>query len=458
MVNLSLYNIYILISNKDFKANFGKEGKHRLLLSNMSWQGMERGARILAGVFTGILLARYLGPGPLGIYSYALSFILLFSPIISLGYDPMLPRDILFEKDKWSEILGTSIFLRFAGSLVAILFIWGFTLFDTSMANETRTMIRVLSFSFLFYPFNVFDIWFRASLKSKNASISKIIALVIVNCLKIYFIWRKAPLITFGWIYVCEFIVNGILQLVFYIRTEPYKIFQWSANKNRIRFIFRESWPLLVSSFSFMIYNRIDQIMIGNMLDSKEVGIFAAADKISDIPVALIMVVNGSIYPFLAASFKNNLAFFHRQYMLLTELYTFISYLMLVVVIFVGGWIISIYPQSFAAGTLVLKINFIGLVFVFNSGLRNSYLSLSGNQRFLLYTTLASAILNITLNFFLIPVFGINGAAWASAISEFTALLLMNAAFPKIRFVFRVQMKGFLLLSIFARNKNLLEY
>ena len=430
---------------------FGKEGRHRLLLSNISWQGLERGARILAGVFTGILLAAYLGPGPLGVYSYALSFVMLFAPIINLGYDSMLPRDILFEKEKWYEILGSSTLLRFLGSLLAIVSIWAFTWLSPSLDPEMKTMIRVLSLSFLFYPFDIFDVWFRVTLKSKNASISKIIALVLINGLKLYFIWIKAPLMSFGWLYVSEFLVNGILQFVFYLKTEPRKVKQWVATRSRITFVLKEAWPLLVSAFSFMVYNRIDQIMIGNMLNTKEVGIFAAAGKISDLPIAIILVFNSTLYPYLAENFKSRPALFHRQYLLITEIYTLMAYMMLIVVVFGGGWIMAIYPASFSAGTIVLKINFIGLVFIFNAGLRNSYLSLMGNQKYLLYTTVASMVLNILLNFTLIPLYGINGAAWASAVSELFALFLINGAFPKIRYIFLVQLKGLLPLSMIKR-------
>lgn len=432
----------------ELRELFGKEGRHRLLLSNISWQGLERGSRILAGAFTGILLAAYLGPGPLGVYSYALSFVMLFAPIINLGYDTMLPRDILFEKEKWNEILGSSALLRFLGSLLAILFIWGFTWFSTSLDPEMKTMIRVLSMSFLFYPFDIFDVWFRVTLKSKNASISKIIALVLMSSLKLYLIWIKAPLISFGWLYVGEFVVNGILQFVFYLNTEPRKLNQWVATPTRITFVLKEAWPLLVSAFSFMVYNRIDQIMIGNMLNTKEVGIFAAAGKISDLPIAIILVFNSALYPYLANNFKKRPELFLRQYLLITEIYTVMSYMMLIVIIFGGNWIIGIYPHSFSAASIVLKINFIGLVFIFNAGLRNSYLSLTGNQKYLLYTTVASMILNILLNFMLIPLYGINGAAWASTLSECFALLLINGVFPKMRYIFWVQAKGFMPLTL----------
>ncbi len=434
---------------KELKLLFGGDGKHKLLLSNITWQGLERGARILASVFTGILLAAYLGPGPLGVYSYALSFVLLFAPVISLGYDIMLPRDILYEKDKWDEILGTSAFLRFMGSLLTIGLIWAYTFQASALTHEMKDMIRVLSLSFLFYPFDVFGIWFRVHLQSRNASVSKITALVIVNVLKLYFIWIKMPLIFFGWLYVAEFIVNGILQFMFYVKTEPGKLYLWKATTQRIVFVLKQAWPLLVSSFSLMIYNRIDQVMIGNMLDTTQVGIFAAAGKISEIPIAFIMVFNSTTYTFLADSYKNRPEIFHRQYLIISRIYTVFAYAMLLVVIVGGGYIIAVYPSSFSAASLVLKINFIGLVFIFNSGLRNSYLSLSGNQKFLLYTTVASALFNVALNYVLIPVYGINGAAWASTISEFLSLMFLNVIFQKTRYVFKVQLQALSPFSLF---------
>lgn len=440
-----------MISLKEVKKIFDKGSKHSLLLSNISWQSLERGCRILAGIYTGILLASYLGPESLGAYSYAQSFILLFSPLISLGYDGFLSRDIIFQKDKWADILGSSALLKLLGSTLSILLIWGLTYLDKSIATETKSLIRVLSLSFIFYPFDVFDIWFRAKLKSKNASISKIIALVIINALKILFIYQKAALMSFSWLYVAEFVVNGILQFAFYIKNEPRNLRQWKVSNERIKYVILESWPLLVSTFSLMIYNRIDQIMIGNMLDNKSVGIFSAAGKIADLPLALIMVINASIYPFLAATYKDNFSQFQKQYRIITDLFTALSYIMLAVVLIGAGWIISIYPASFTPGAIILKINFIGLIFIFNSALRNSYLSLTGNQKLLLYSTVLSAILNILLNLFLIPAYGINGAAWASTITEFTALFLFNGVFLKTRDIFKIQANSLILSTLLKR-------
>ncbi len=436
---------------KEIKILFRGGGSQRLLISNISWQGLERGSRVMAGVFTGILLASYLGPGPLGIYSYALSFVMLFAPIISLGYDGYLARDIILEKDKPGHILGTSAFLRLGGSIIAISLIWLYTYFQTSIQPETRLIIRVMSLSFLLYPFDVFDIWFRSKMKSKLAAISNIIALVFINGLKLVFIYFKAPLEDFVWLYVSEFALDAIIQLILYLKTEPGRLKKWAVSKARAKFVMMESWPLLISSFSYMIYSRIDQIMIGNMIDNESVGIFSAAGKISDIPIALILVLNSAIYPFQAGLFKNDMEKFNRQYSVLTQVYTLFSYAMLLVVILYAGYIMRIFPHSFAAGAAVLQINFVGLIFVFNSGLRNSWLSLTGNQRFLLYSTISSAILNIILNFYLIPRFGIIGAAWASTVSEFVSLFLMSSLYPKVFYAFKNQVNSLLLLNLFKK-------
>ena len=55
----------------------------------------EQVLRILAGLFVGIYVARFLGPEQFGVYSYAAAFVALFGAIARLGLDGIVVRDLV---------------------------------------------------------------------------------------------------------------------------------------------------------------------------------------------------------------------------------------------------------------------------------------------------------------------------------------------------------------------------
>ncbi|MBD3696357.1 oligosaccharide flippase family protein [Klebsiella pneumoniae] len=68
-------------------------------------------------------LARYLGPNDFGVYNYLISIITLLTPLIALGLNAVVVRDLVDaqreEQNDTNVILGTSCILRFFGGLFA---------------------------------------------------------------------------------------------------------------------------------------------------------------------------------------------------------------------------------------------------------------------------------------------------------------------------------------------------
>lgn len=73
-----------------------------------------------------------------------------------------------------------------------------------------------------------------------------------------------------------------------------------------ILFIIKESYPLVISGAAVIIYQRIDQVMIGNMLNKTEVGYFATAAKFVDLIVFLPTVLVQTVTPVLIRTKENN--------------------------------------------------------------------------------------------------------------------------------------------------------
>jgi O-antigen/teichoic acid export membrane protein len=103
------------------------------------------------------------------------------------------------------------------------------------------------------------------------------------------------------------------------------------------------------------------------------------------------------------------------------------------------------YGEIFTQSYSILSIQIIGLIFVANAGLRSTYLTISGNQRIILVTTVLSAVMNIALNYFLIPILKVYGAALATTITQLCSLFLFNIFFKETRKIMRIQLQTLLL-------------
>ena len=83
----------ILTKLKDLKNHEG----FLKYLKNTSWLFGEKILRIVVGLFVGIWVARYLGPEQFGLFSYAQSFVGLFTAIATLGLDGIVVRELVKE-------------------------------------------------------------------------------------------------------------------------------------------------------------------------------------------------------------------------------------------------------------------------------------------------------------------------------------------------------------------------
>jgi O-antigen/teichoic acid export membrane protein len=79
---------------------------------NTSWLFGEKILRMFVGLFVGIWVARYLGPEQFGLFSYAQSFVGLFTAIATLGLDGIVVRELVRDESRRDELIGTVFYSR----------------------------------------------------------------------------------------------------------------------------------------------------------------------------------------------------------------------------------------------------------------------------------------------------------------------------------------------------------
>ena len=404
----------------------------RKYFANTSWLLGERVLRMVVSLFVGIYVARYLGPERFGLLSYSLSFVWLFSSLSSFGLDDILVRELVKQPEQRNNLLGTVFWLKVCGTIVmgtAIALVLKFKPED----QQTYWMIAIITFGFLFQATNVVDFYFQSQVQSKFAVRAQAIQLILTSLFKIYLVWNQAELIWFAFALMLDQVVVAVLFLLVYhwkIEWFPFLSFTWIQAKK----LMIDAWPLIFAGMVVSVYMKIDQVMLKEMLDAKAVGVYAAAVKLCEAWYFVPTAVIASLFPAIIKARKNSETLYEERVQKLYDLMVWVAVAVALPTTLFADWVILIlYGADFQEAADVLKMYIWAGVFVSLGVASSKWLIAENLERYSFYSTLLGAILNIVCNFYLIPIYGIRGAALATLISYGTAAYLSMALFEKTR-------------------------
>ena len=284
----------------------------RNVLGNMGWLFAERIVRMGVTLVVGVWVARYLGPEKFGSLNYAFAFVLLFSAVSSMGLESVAIRDLAGAPSRRNEILGTGFALKVAGGAVAL----ALTLVAVFLIRKedplTQWMVAIIACGGIFQAFDTIDFWFQSQVLSKYTVVAKSMAFLSVSILKVGLILAKAPVIAFAMAGTLE-IALGSAFLVIAYRKNGFQVREWRVETQTAFSMLKDSWPLLFSGIFVMLYIRIDQVMIGEMLGSSEVGVYSAAVSLTEVWYFIPMAITSSVLPaIIDAKKKDEVLYYDR--------------------------------------------------------------------------------------------------------------------------------------------------
>jgi O-antigen/teichoic acid export membrane protein len=404
----------------------------RRYFANTSWMFAEQLLRMIAGLLVGIWVARYLGPKQFGVFSYAIAFASLFSSIAKLGLDGIVVRDLVKEPEQRDCYLGTAFWLKLMGAIL-MLGIVAIAIQLSSSDHLTNLYVLIIASGAIFQSFEVVDFYFQSKVLSKFVSICKMTQLFISSLLKLYFIFTGAELIYFVLITLVDQITLSLSLYIAY-RFQKLDSFFGHFNKAIAKQLLKDSWSLIISGLIIMIYMRIDQIMIKEMLGESEVGLYSAAVRLSEVWYFIPVIITASVFPSIVNAKKISEELYYTRLQRLYKLMIWLAIGIALPMTFLSDWLITLlYGDSYRDAGAVLKINIWAGVFVFIGVASDKWFLSEGLQKYTTVNTSVGAIINILLNFILIPRYGIYGAAISTLISYSIAAYLMNLVFKKSR-------------------------
>lgn len=252
-----------------------------------------------------------------------------------------------------------------------------------------------------------------------------------------------ADAIAFAWVLVAEWALRSLLMAMISRRLITQPGDSSPASLRDALELLRESMPLLLAGITVFAYMRIDQLMIAAMLGQRQVGLYSAVVTLAELPLVLPMLLLRATLPALTRQSQESPVQRDRTLLRLmgVSLYLHLG-VSLALALIAEPLVLLAYGETYRPAIDAFRIQVLAAPLVALGVLSSGWLVLERCTGHALRRTLLGAFANIGLNAFLIPAYGIAGAAFATVISQMLATWLADAAYRETRPLFMMKTRA----------------
>lgn len=395
------------------------------IIDNSAIQAVGMAVNLVNSVVMTGVLARYLGVAGYGELSMALVYFSFSGIAACMGYDTVLTRELsrsLLSKDdlRTNIILSSGLFLRAISSVVAITGLFA-VLIPMQYSTNFKAVILVMSVSHLASVLNIFDSLFNAALQVRYKVLSSILYRICHLAMVLGCVFSGLPLLAIVLTYIAGNLLYGLLLYRFSSRLLDFR-FVW--DKRTVRELFLQAMPLGISGALWVVYFRVDMLMLDAMKGIDAVSMYTAAYRFVDYCYMVSSMLITPIYPLMAARYLINPEGLRRLYRRTFDSFSFIGGTMGFSLILAAPFIAPLlFGNAFeAAIPAVAVFGFIFPIITLSNACGAMLIAMALPGRQLIGLRILAIGINVGLNLILIPTFSFYGAAIATVLSEFILL------------------------------------
>ncbi len=386
------------------------------LFANLNWLMADRILRIAGSLVVGIWVARYLGPSDFGLLNFALSFVALFGVVGRLGLDPVAVRELTKHPEKEKEILGSVLRLKLWGGVAAAVLVMPAAWLAQPDNPLFVALVAIIAIGILFNATDAIDIFYQARVLSKHVVRARMYAFLAISLVKVGLILGDFSVIWFALTGTVEIAFAAVLMAWAYHRREGKGRWGWRSGIEM--HLLKDGWPLVASSLLIIIHTRIDQVMIGQMLDEAQVGLYSAAISISEAWLFVPGLIVQTVMPYFVQLRERDAEGYHQRLMQLYSAMFWIGAAAGISAILLGKpFILLLFGEPYAGAYGALVFTIWTGIFIAQAIARGVWMISENLQLYRVFNNLLIVPINVLLNYLWIPKYGINGAAVASLIS-----------------------------------------
>lgn len=401
------------------------------LIINSGFVFLFRLLGLIFGFILTFLITKFYGTEILGIYTLSFTMLTVVAVLSRLGLDEALVKIVsgLMISGKKREVYSTYKFCFQTTFITAVILTIIFYLSSNFFSNlfdnkKLDSALKIISLSIVPYALlKINSDLFKGMKETKYFSYFQTGSVFLL--ISIFIILFRILTLSSNVLFI-SIIVSSIFILIISILivnkffNEPIKR---DFNISKINLL-KLSIPMMVTSSMFMVLSWTDNLLLGFFLKEQNVGIYFVTYKISLIISFGLFAVNSVISPKFSESYhKNDLMQLKKTAIYSAKLNFYLGLILTTLLFFCIKFILSIYGEEFKIAYRTFYILIIGQLFNTICGSVLNLLNMTGKEILVSLIILSAAILNFTLNYYLIPIMesskyfiGIEGAALSSTI------------------------------------------
>lgn len=425
---------------------------------NTGWLLTARvGSLFLKMLITAVALPNYLGAAQYGMLNYPLVLVAFFVAIAALGMDSFVTRQLLLEPTRQPQILGTAFRLRLLAGAAVLPLIYLTYLLIEHFADQAPAAplqyVGIVSLICVFQSVHIIDNYFQARTEGKFIMYVQIGANLLSAAIKLVLIGLQAPLVAFVWMLALDILFLTIGYLWVYQRRTR-ALAAWQYDAGIARNLLKHSWPLAFSAFFVSLYMKIDQLMIDAYLGKTALGIYTPVVNLSEAWYFVPMAIVASIFPAMMNARRDDPSRYKQRLLNLYELMVGLGLVVAVVTTIIAPYIFEwLYKPEFRSGAQILSVHIWAGIFISLNLANGQYLIAEGYTKVLFVRSLLGALINIALNAWWIPTFGIMGAAYSTVVA-YAGSAFFVIFVPKTREQGLQMLKALTFIPLFKRLKK----
>jgi O-antigen/teichoic acid export membrane protein len=375
-----------------------------------------------------------------GEYQYALAISILLGIVLQFSDDKVIKH--LFHTAGVAQTFVSTIILKILLSIILVSFYilleW-LGIVDGNPAIYLKyfiiaAMIIGISYAAMTY--------FDYKLVSKKRAQAVITGNVATFCVQAYFIFSGYSIQ-----YVAISVIFGAIltTIMMFLMLKDLKL----TSKFKFRFknmktIFLRSIPFTLAAAAHMIYMRTDLIMIEYFKDYSSVAIYSVSMQLMALVAILISPLQVTLFSKLLLFYDESQSVYYKKYFYITKIVTMLGFVLILLGLMLIVPFIDLFLDNKYLGISdFFYLHMMSVLVMYNAALRSSHITLIKRGYVILISQIISLVLNIILNYLLIPYYGLWGAAFSTFLTIIISLLLSNYLFSATRKIFWIQLAAF---------------